>query len=234
MPEQFPSLAEILAFLLPLLVAMTVHEVAHAIVARALGDRTAQEQGRVSLNPFRHIDWLGTILVPAVMILIRAPIPIGWARPVPIDASRLGHPRRDLVLVALAGPLANIALAAASVGLLALSGSAPDELTLWDKILSFSVFANTVIGLFNLLPLPPLDGGRIMLGILPEGLARRYARLAPLISIGLILALILVPLVWMVTGDSATLLNDILKPAVRSLVGFVERITGTAMVWTWT
>jgi Zn-dependent protease len=234
MPEQYPSLAEILAFTLPLLVAMTVHEVAHAIVARTLGDRTAAEQGRVSLNPFRHIDWLGTVLVPAVLILVRAPIPIGWARPVPVDVTRLGHPRRDMVLVALAGPVANLALAVVSIGLLAWSDPAPDNLTLFDKILSFSVFANTAIGLFNLVPLPPLDGGRIMLGILPEMAARRYARLAPLISIGLILALILTPLVLMVTGDATNLLEDIVKPAARALIGFVEMITGTPMVWTWT
>ncbi len=234
MTELFPSLAEVLAFLLPLLVAMTVHEVAHALVARLLGDRTAAERGRVTLNPFRHIDWLGTVLVPTVLILIRSPIPIGWARPVPVDATRLGHPRRDMVLVALAGPVANLALAVVSVGVLAWSDPAPDKLTLVDKALSFSVFANTMIGLFNLLPLPPLDGGRIMLGLLPEGAAQRYARLAPIISIGLILALILTPLVLMVAGDGADLLEDILKPAVRSLVGFVEMITGTAMVWTWT
>ena len=234
MPEPFPPLAEILAFLLPLLVAMTVHEAAHAIVAHALGDRTAAERGRVTLNPFRHIDWLGTVVVPAFLILIRAPIPIGWARPVPVDATRLGHPRRDMVLVALAGPLANLALAVICVGILALSPQAPDQLTLWDKILSFSIFANVIIGLFNLLPLPPLDGGRIMLGILPEAAAKRYARLAPLVTICLILTLILVPLVWMVVGDAADLVNGVVKPVVNAVVGFVERITGAAMVWTWT
>lgn len=164
--------------------AITLHEAAHGIAAWALGDDTAKVMGRLSLNPLRHIDRFGTILLPGFLLisqlltLHRVVFMFGWAKPVPVNAYRFKHPRQDMALVAAAGPLMNFFLAwlaaVAFYGTANLSGTVGD---IADQFLDMFILTNLVLGLFNLLPIPPMDGGRIMVGVLPRELAIRWARL---------------------------------------------------------
>lgn len=158
---------------LPMILAITVHEAAHGYVARHFGDMTAQQMGRITLNPLKHIDPIGTVLIPAMTMLIGG-IFFGWAKPVPVDFTKLRHPKRDMLWVAAAGPAANLAMAffwalvikfvGASIPFVALMGAA-------------GIMTNTVLMVLNLIPLPPLDGGRIAVSLLPYNLAVKYAQI---------------------------------------------------------
>ena len=172
---------------IPILVAITFHEAAHAWVAWKLGDDTAYRLGRVSFNPIRHIDFIGTILVPALLVLSGVGFIFGWAKPVPVHFGRLGSPRRDMIMVAGAGPGANIILAILSTVALVLSQSF--GLNTLSSILIISIEINILLAIFNMLPLPPLDGGRVATGLLPSELATRFSKLEPFglfIIVGLI------------------------------------------------
>ena len=163
---------------LPILLAITLHEAAHGWAAWKLGDDTAYRLGRVSFNPLRHIDGMGTILLPALLIVARAPFLFGWAKPVPVNFSRLGNPRRDMVLVAAAGPATNLGLAVISALLFHIVPALPESAQLWTaRNLSNSMMLNIVLAVFNMLPLPPLDGGRVAVGLLPPALSRPLAKL---------------------------------------------------------
>ena len=163
---------------LPILHAITLHEAAHGWAAWKLGDDTAYRLGRVSFNPLRHIDGMGTILLPALLIVARAPFLFGWAKPVPVNFSRLGNPRRDMVLVAAAGPATNLGLAVISALLFHIVPALPESAQLWTaRNLSNSMMLNIVLAVFNMLPLPPLDGGRVAVGLLPPALSRPLAKL---------------------------------------------------------
>ena len=201
---------------LPLLFAITVHEVAHGYVARRLGDRTAEMLGRLTLNPIKHIDPVGTILVPAILMLAGGFI-FGWAKPVPVDARNMRNPKRDMALVAVAGPLANLAMAilwalVAKLGLvLAASPWVSVPLVLMGKI---GILLNLILLVLNLLPLPPLDGGRVLTGLLPDRLSARVAQVEPyglFILVGLL-----------VTGY----LGKILGPVVFGLDRMLVSLTG--------
>jgi len=167
---------------LPLLFAITVHEVAHGWVARRLGDRTAEMLGRLTLNPIKHIDPVGTILVPGILMIAGGFI-FGWAKPVPVDARNLRHPKSDMAIVAAAGPLSNLAmaiiwalLAKLGLALAAISPWVATPLVLMGKI---GILLNLILLVLNLIPVPPLDGGRVLVGLLPEPLAMKVARVEP-------------------------------------------------------
>ena len=165
-------------WIVPILIAITFHEAAHAYAAWKLGDDTAHRLGRVTFNPLKHVDLFGTILLPALLFLTKAPFLFGWAKPVPVTFGRLGHPRRDMAIVAIAGPLTNVMLAFVSAGLLRIVWLVPEAMAPWlVRTLYQSILLNLILAIFNMFPLPPLDGGRLALSILPRVLARLFARL---------------------------------------------------------
>jgi len=173
--EGFLYLASI--WVLPVILAITMHEAAHGWVAWKLGDDTAKLLGRVTFNPLVHIDRFGTVILPAILIMAGG-ILFGWAKPVPVNFARLGHPRRDMVLVAVAGPVINIGLAIASAIALHLIQFLPEYGREWVlRNLINSININLLLAVFNMIPLPPLDGGRVAVGMLPYRFAVQLAKL---------------------------------------------------------
>ncbi len=168
---------------LPVLLAIILHEVAHGWVAEKFGDNTARWMGRITLNPVKHIDPVGTVLIPIVLVVIGSPFLFGYAKPVPIDSRKMRNPKRDMIWVALAGPATNLILALLSTILLMLVLQLPQSLFWVIEPLALmcqaSIIINMVLCVFNLLPLPPLDGGRIAVGLLPGPMAWQLSRLEP-------------------------------------------------------
>jgi len=214
-------------WVLPVVFAVTLHEAAHGFVAHQCGDDTAWAAGRVTANPLKHIDSFGTIILPALLILIRAPFLFGYAKPVPVDFRRLDNPRRDMVWVALAGPLTNVALAVLSALLFYGTDLMAPGPARWVALnLVHSIEINAVLCVFNMLPLPPLDGGRVAVGILPRGLAYHLARLERY-GIGIVLLLLFVlPWVGAQAGWNIDILDWVVGKPADALIRFVLAITG--------
>jgi Zn-dependent protease len=169
---------EVSLWILPVLLAITLHEAAHGFVAWRLGDDTAYRLGRVSANPLRHIDPIGTVLLPGMLFLSGSPFLFGYAKPVPVQFRNLRQPRRDSILVAAAGPAANLLIALASAILVNAALALPDQAQDWTgNTLINSIRLNLSLAVFNLLPIPPLDGSRVLLGLLPKRMADVYGRL---------------------------------------------------------
>lgn len=183
---------------LPLILGVTLHEAGHAYAAFYLGDDTAAKAGRLSLNPLVHVDKVGTIIVPIAMKLLGAPFMFGWAKPVPVNVGRLRNPRRDSIIVSIAGPSMNIVVAV--LGGLLLSVIVDMGYTEKDwafMTLVYTVYLNCLLAVLNLLPIPPLDGGHILLGLLPYNLRQEVAKIAPFGFFIIIAILMFVPAVLM-------------------------------------
>jgi Zn-dependent protease len=215
---------------LPVIVAITLHEAAHAWVAERRGDDTARLLGRVSFNPIKHVDPFGTLLLPALLLLLKSPILFGYAKPVPVNFWRLRNPKRDMIWVALAGPGVNVLLAFAAAVLLHPAVYLPPQLAAWvGENLVNAIFINVILAVFNMLPLPPLDGGRVVTGLLPHRAAWRFAQLE---RYGL---LILIGLLFLVPMAARSLFQvqfnplwEGLQPVIRGLSVLILSLAGQA------
>src|SRR5438067_2089180 len=233
-------------WVLPVVFAVTFHEAAHGFVAYRFGDDTAQRAGRVTFNPFKHVDTFGTIILPAMLILLRSPFLFGYAKPVPVNFRRLDRPRRDMVWVALAGPGTNVLLAIFSTLLFAVvqllpGGGNPVLRSLplffenglevipaspagWMAAnIAHSLLINAVLCVFNMLPLPPLDGGRVAVGLLPDALALPLVRLAPF---GMLILMLLFVASFAGQGAGFVLLGWLVGVPTDALVRARLAITG--------
>lgn len=186
-------------WVVPVLLGITVHEVAHGWIARKLGDNTAFMLGRLTLNPLKHVDPMGTILIPGMLLLLQAGFIFGYAKPVPINWKNLRQPKRDMALVAVAGPIANLLMAVGWALLLRLGVSLGDNGLALVYMGVAGITINAILMILNLLPLPPLDGGRVLTGLLPGPMAYKFSRIEPygfFILIGLLVTGVLGMILW--------------------------------------
>ena len=220
-------LYEISIWAIPALIAITFHEASHGYVAHLLGDDTAWRLGRVSFNPFVHIDPFGTVVLPVMLLLLRAPFLFGYAKPVPVNFRALRYPRVGTILVAAAGPGMNLLLAAIAALAFHIVGFVPAPAAQWMAAnLRNALILNVILAIFNLLPIPPLDGGRILMGLLPGTLARSLSRFEPyglLILIGL---LFLLPLLAAQLGINLDPISRLIMASTNAVVGIILRLTG--------
>jgi Zn-dependent protease len=224
------NLQEASTLVVPVVIAVTFHEAAHGFVAYQFGDDTAWRAGRVTFNPLRHIDLFGTIILPALLLLSSSGrFMFGYAKPVPVNFRRLNHPRRDMVWVAIAGPATNVLLAILSSLLIYGLGLLPAGAANWlEQNLVNSILINVILCVFNMLPLPPLDGGRVAVGLLPDALAFPLARLERFGILIVLFFLFVLPYVGEQTGIDLNILGWLIGVPADGLYQFVLRITGQA------
>jgi Zn-dependent protease len=220
-------LYQISIWAIPAIIAITFHEASHGYVAHLLGDDTAWHQGRVSFNPLVHIDPFGTVVLPVMLLMLRSPFMFGYAKPVPVNFSSLRHPRLGTILVAAAGPGMNLLLATIAAVAFHIVGYVPDLGAQWLAAnLKNALLLNVILAIFNLLPIPPLDGGRILVGVLPGSLARLVSRAEPyglLILIGLIFIL---PLLGAWLGTNLDPISRLIMTSTNAILGIILWLTG--------
>lgn len=220
---------QIAVWLVPLIVAIVFHEVAHGLVARQLGDPTAERKGRLTFNPIRHVDPFGTVILPMILAISHAPV-FGWAKPVPVNYRRLRNPRRDMVLVALAGPGMNFLLALAGAAILAatiaLSAGGREGIPAFvaANALNF-VLINLFLAVFNLIPVPPFDGGHVLEGLLPRPLARRFRKIGRYSLLLFVVLLLVLPSI----SPRADVVSRVVTPVVRAIAGLFLGLFGVGL-----
>ena len=221
------SFFEASTWVIPVIVAITFHEAAHGFVALLCGDETAWRLGRVSFNPLKHVDPFGTLLLPGLLLLLRSPFLFGYAKPVPVNFRALRHPRRDMILVAAAGPGMNLALATLAGLALHLVVDLPDTSRQWAQLsLTRAIFFNVLLAIFNMLPIPPLDGGRIAVGLLPKFLAQPLAALEPFGLLILIILLFFVPMLGAQIGIDLGIISRAVGVATNRIFEAIVAVTG--------
>jgi len=226
--DQLPNMMYLASiWVIPVIIAITFHEAAHGYVARLLGDETAWRLGRVTLNPLKHIDPVGTILLPGFLLLLGSPFLFGYAKPVPVNFRALRNPRSGMVWVAAAGPAMNIALAMLAALAFHLVGYLPITAAQWvAENLKNALIINAVLAVFNMFPLPPLDGGRIAVGMLPGALASPLARLEPYGMIILIGLLFILPMLGAQLGVDLSIVSRVIATSTDAIIGAILRLTG--------
>jgi Zn-dependent protease len=221
------SLYDVSVWVFPLVIAITFHEAAHGFVAHHFGDNTAWQLGRVSFNPLRHIDPFGTLIMPAILFMSHSPFLFGYAKPVPVNFRALRHPRIDMVWVALAGPATNIALALIAAACFHVLDYMPANAAQWlADNLKNALVINVILAVFNMMPIPPLDGGRVAVGLLPSALAEPLSRLEPFGMLILIGFLILLPLAGSQFGLNLDVISAILRSSTGYLIQLILAVTG--------
>jgi len=215
-------------WIIPVLISVTMHEAAHGYSANLLGDNTAKKLGRVTLNPFKHIDRFGTVILPLLLVLMKSPFIFGWAKPVPVMFHRLKNPLRDMVIVAIAGPLTNIALAIISASILSMMQNfslLEDNVWLVRTLINF-IFINIILAVFNMIPIPPLDGGRVAVGLLPKYISYQLAKLERYGLFIIIGALFILPLLGNQIGVSLEPIHWFIQYVSNFLLTIISFLTG--------
>jgi Zn-dependent protease len=213
------TVIEIALFALPAIIAITFHEAAHGYVARHFGDDTAEKRGRITLNPLKHIDPFGTILLPAMLLLMHTGFIFGYAKPVPVNPNALRNPRADMVWVAAAGPAMNMLLATVSFALIWPAARVGQTAGQWlVPILLNSILINVLLAIFNLIPLPPLDGGKVAVGLLPNVLAVPLAKLNRFGFLILLAVFVVLPMVGEKIGVNLNLFQMLVQPPLHAVM----------------